>query len=59
MKVYQIWYETDIGGVFSSRDKAIAEIEKYGDKYDPDDPSGYPDIQEFELDVPPEHLLDR
>lgn len=54
MKVYQIWYETDVGPVFSSREKAIEHINKQNEKYgrDPYDPSeDYPDIREFEVDT--------
>lgn len=51
MKVYQIWYETDVGPIFSSREKAIEYLNKYGDNYDPKNPYGYPDIREFEVDT--------
>lgn len=54
IKVYQIWYETDVGPIFTSKEKAIAYInkdcEEYGDDpYDPKD--DYPDIREFEVDT--------
>ena len=59
MKVYQVWFETWVGPIFSSEEKAVAYLEQNGEKYDPNDSYGYPDIRELEVDDPEEVWMDR
>jgi hypothetical protein len=56
--VFQFWYETDVGPIFSTKAKAIEWYNKQADKDGEDhfevasaDGYGYPDLREFEVDT--------
>jgi len=50
MTVYEIWYETNVGPILSTYEKAIAYLEQDGEKYDPYPSSGYPCIKHIIVD---------
>ncbi len=63
MKVYQIWYETNVGATFSTKEKAEAWLDDEDKKYNEDwrcsGLDGYPYIREITVDDGNALLMDR